>query len=255
VNRLMTAAVIAVGIHGLLLLVKPPWSGDPGPRKGREPISMELHMLPSPETAPAAPEPDPPVPPREEPPVPESAEISVPAPDPEPEPEPQPEPEPEPQPEPEPEPVAVPAPKPELPPRPAPVVEKSVKPAAEPSDWDRKPLTEPEVTSLAVPGPVSVVPEPGPAEVIEAKPRYRENDPPEYPRIARRRGYSGTVVLKVSVSEDGYAEDVRVFSSSGYRVLDESAVAAVSEWLFEPGTINGSPVSMSVKVPVRFTLN
>ena len=127
-----------------------------------------------------------------------------------------------------------------------------------PSDSSRtKEIEAPAETGRREPDRItspSPIPEPSAPAVREATPRYLENDPPEYPRIARRRGYSGTVVLEVLVSGQGRAEEVKVISSSGHRMLDESALAAVAAWRFEPGTINGSPVSMRVKVPVRFTL-
>jgi periplasmic protein TonB len=100
----------------------------------------------------------------------------------------------------------------------------------------------------------STISEPPAPAIIEAKPKYLENDPPDYPRIARRRGYCGTVVVEVFVSRTGRAEDVTLFSSSGHRILDESALSAVADWRFEPGTKNGIPVPMRVKVPVRFSL-
>jgi len=103
----------------------------------------------------------------------------------------------------------------------------------------------------SVPSTISDPPTPA---IIEAKPKYLENDPPDYPRIARRRGYSGTVVVEVLVSRSGRAEEVRLSSSSGHRILDKAALSAVAEWRFEPGKKNGIPVSMRVKVPVRFNL-
>lgn len=90
--------------------------------------------------------------------------------------------------------------------------------------------------------------------IIEAKPKYLENDPPKYPRVARRRGYSGTVVVEVLVSASGRAEEVQLFSSSGHGILDKAALSAVYEWRFEPGTKNGIAVSTRVNVPVRFRL-
>jgi len=39
--------------------------------------------------------------------------------------------------------------------------------------------------------------------VIEAVPLYKVNPPPEYPRLARKRGYQGTVVLDVLVDQNG----------------------------------------------------
>ena len=88
----------------------------------------------------------------------------------------------------------------------------------------------------------------------EAIPLYKVNPPPEYPRTARRRGLQGTVMLSVLVNESGQVENIWVFTSSGYRLLDNAALKAVRNWLFEPGKIGERNAEMWVKVPVRFEL-
>jgi protein TonB len=88
----------------------------------------------------------------------------------------------------------------------------------------------------------------------EAKPLYQNNPPPEYPRLARRRGYEGTVVLKVLVDEKGRVEEMRLFKSSKHRILDKAAMASVKKWEFRPGMRGEEPVKMWVRVPIRFQL-
>jgi len=92
------------------------------------------------------------------------------------------------------------------------------------------------------------------ASILEAIPAYRANPSPEYPAIARRRGYEGTVLVEVLVNRDGRVEDLRLSQSSGYSVLDQAAMNSMRGWLFEPATINDKKVEMWVKVPVRFHL-
>jgi protein TonB len=70
--------------------------------------------------------------------------------------------------------------------------------------------------------------------VREAVPLYKVNPPPEYPRLARKRGYQGTVVLEVMVDQNGRVGDLRLFTSSGHSILDKKAMASVKGWLFEP---------------------
>ena len=99
----------------------------------------------------------------------------------------------------------------------------------------------------------------GPSEleapiVQEAKPLYRRNPSPKYPRLARRRGYEGTVVLEVLVDRSGRVKDLRVADPSRYPVLDKAARASVESWLFEPGRRRDVPVDMWVRVPIRFQL-
>jgi protein TonB len=90
--------------------------------------------------------------------------------------------------------------------------------------------------------------------IYEAKPAYRSNPSPKYPRIAVIRGYQGNVLLDVLVTADGNAEDVKIFKSSGYPVLDKAAESTVKLWLFEPGRIGKRKVDMWVRVPIRFEL-
>lgn len=93
------------------------------------------------------------------------------------------------------------------------------------------------------------------ARIIQkASPLYQINPPPKYPRIARRRGYEGTVVLEVFVDESGRPKKVVLFSSSGHTLLDKAALKAVRNWRFQPGRIDGISEAMNVKVPVRFQL-
>jgi protein TonB len=90
--------------------------------------------------------------------------------------------------------------------------------------------------------------------VREARPMYRENPKPEYPRLARRRAYQGTVVLEVLVDQEGRVVDLRVFASSGHQVLDRAAMKSVKTWLFEPGMRGDERVAMWVRIPIRFQL-
>ncbi len=85
-------------------------------------------------------------------------------------------------------------------------------------------------------------------------PRYRSNDRPAYPLAARLRGYEGMVLLSVEVSADGRVDDLMVKRSSGYEVLDRSALEAVRNWTFEPARRMGQPVRMRVDIPVKFVL-
>ena len=88
-----------------------------------------------------------------------------------------------------------------------------------------------------------------------ARPLYLTNRAPKYPRMARKKGYEGTVVLEVLVDENGKVDDLMLFKSSGHAILDKAAISSVKKWLFEPGTIGRKRVKMKVKLPVRFKLN
>jgi periplasmic protein TonB len=91
------------------------------------------------------------------------------------------------------------------------------------------------------------------ASVInEAK--YRRQTAPVYPRRALELGQQGIVMLHAEVLPDGRPGDLKVVQSSGYRLLDISALAAVKTWEFEPTNINGAIVTSWVRVPVHFVI-
>lgn len=92
------------------------------------------------------------------------------------------------------------------------------------------------------------------AKVTLAVPQYDENMPPIYPAIARKRGYEGAVMLSAEVLIDGRVGKLRIKKSSGYHILDRSALKAVKKWKFEPARRLGFPIAMWVEVPVRFVL-
>jgi protein TonB len=113
--------------------------------------------------------------------------------------------------------------------------------------------SEPATTAAMLPGTRSKDALSG-AVLKLARPLYKQNTAPPYPRKARRLGYEGLVMLKVLIDENGRVDDLTVLESSGHTVLDRAASSAVRKWLFEPGTEGGIKKRMWVKIPVRFDL-
>lgn len=79
-----------------------------------------------------------------------------------------------------------------------------------------------------------------------------------YPPLARSRGWEGTVLLGLRVESDGHLDKIRIERSSGYAVLDHSALnslnrlgqlAEVSAWL------NGRGMDMQLPVIYRLIEN
>jgi len=95
---------------------------------------------------------------------------------------------------------------------------------------------------------------PFPEITIRARPVYRKNPSPEYPGLARKRGYQGTVFLEALVGADGNVKDLRLLVSSGHPMLDKSALESVKKWVFKPGMRGGQRVEMWVRIPIRFQL-
>ena len=87
-----------------------------------------------------------------------------------------------------------------------------------------------------------------------AIPHQEGNPKPPYPEIARRRGYEGTVRLKVEVLASGKVGSITVQESSGYEILNRSALETVQDWRFIPARFGNIPVKSTVIIPVTFQL-
>ena len=94
----------------------------------------------------------------------------------------------------------------------------------------------------------------GQDNIVYARPKYKENPLPHYPKIARRRGYEGKTLLRVKVLENGKTGKIEVEESSGFKVLDTAALKSVRGWTFVPGKINGKRTEQWISVPIRFVL-
>jgi len=87
------------------------------------------------------------------------------------------------------------------------------------------------------------------------KAAYLHNSYPPYPRISRRRGEEGKVLLRVKVTKTGRAATVQLKKSSGFKRLNKAAYQAVKKWRFVPARKNGKTVTGWVIVPIVFKLN
>lgn len=84
--------------------------------------------------------------------------------------------------------------------------------------------------------------------------KYLNNPPPPYPTSAKERGIEGKVILEVLVSKDGLPLNVKIFSSSGSQLLDQSALETVNNWQFIPAKQFGQNIIAKVFVPIEFKL-
>ena len=75
---------------------------------------------------------------------------------------------------------------------------------------------------------------------------------PQYSRVAVSMHAEGTVVLAATISTSGTITNLRVVS--GPAVLQQSAIAAVSNWRYRPYMLNGQPVEVETTVNVVFNL-
>lgn len=89
----------------------------------------------------------------------------------------------------------------------------------------------------------------------DSRPYKLKNPKPLYPSAARRRGMQGVVFLSIKINKKGFVENINIEKTSGFRILDQSAVSSVSKWQFVPAKNDNEFVSSIVEFPVRFHLN
>jgi len=176
-------------------------------------------------------------------------------------------------PQPAPQPVAVetpPPPKPVPQPVPKPQPKPKVKPKVEPKPTPM-PVTE-APSQIAAPAPEPTPPAPAqpappPAAPAIGKPSMDLAAPknvahlscniaqPDYPAMSKRRGETGTAVIRLTVGLSGKIENVTLQKSSGSSRLDDAALDAVRGSACSPYKENGEAIRATATVPFVFSLN
>jgi TonB family protein len=79
---------------------------------------------------------------------------------------------------------------------------------------------------------------------------------PTYPEEYRNVEATGRVLLRVRVSQEGVVSHIEELSGvDGYPEFTKAAEAAVSQWEFEPATLEGKPVTVDILIPIQFALD
>ena len=76
---------------------------------------------------------------------------------------------------------------------------------------------------------------------------------PKYPRVSRKRGERGKVLVRVFINRDGSSEKVEIEQSSGFNRLDKAAMDSAKKCRFVPAKRNGKPVKTLATIPYTFT--
>ena len=76
---------------------------------------------------------------------------------------------------------------------------------------------------------------------------------PKYPRVSRKRGERGKVLVRVFINRDGSSEKVEIERSSGFNRLDQAAMDSAKKCRFIPAKRNGRPVKTLATIPYTFT--
>ncbi|MBF8754116.1 energy transducer TonB [Pseudomonas guariconensis] len=163
-------------------------------------------------------------------------------------------------------PPPVPAPPVVQPPPPPAVDELAAKPKAKPKPVPKpvvkqQPKPQPKLVDAPPPAPVAAPappapapPAPAPVTPASANAAYLKNPAPEYPQMAHRRGWEGSVLLRVEVLASGKPGQIQIQKSSGRPVLDDAALAAVKRWSFVPAKQGEVAQVGWVSVPIDFKL-
>ena len=76
---------------------------------------------------------------------------------------------------------------------------------------------------------------------------------PKYPRVSRKRGERGRVLVRVFINRDGSSEKVEIEKTSGFNRLDKAAMDSAKKCRFIPAKRNGKPVKTLATIPYTFT--
>lgn len=221
--RVLSATVAVAAIHVALLGVVLTLRNEPAPAPVEVRV-MTAELLPAPVAAPVAMQSIAPPPPKPTPPVHTKPKVQ-----PKPTPTPRPTPTPLPQaaaPSPAPVPAAAPDPTPPAPAAPA-------APTA--------PVAGPQTMQISAPKNVSHL------DCNAVK--------PDYPALSRRRGETGTALVRFVVGLTGKLEDIELKKSSGYSRLDDAALGAAHATTCKPYLENGQPVRAAYTQPYDFNLD
>jgi periplasmic protein TonB len=91
---------------------------------------------------------------------------------------------------------------------------------------------------------------------LVSKPTFATRPSPvSYPRLAKRRGVQGQVMVEVWIDQTGRQIKQTLIASSGTSMLDKAALDAIKKWQFSSHIVDGQAIAHRVQIPVRFQLD
>ncbi|MFT4718453.1 MAG: protein TonB [Rickettsiales bacterium] len=126
--------------------------------------------------------------------------------------------------------------------------------------FDQKPETKKEIQKSDYLGKkLNKIPEKVISDLSYSHHTYKigseQNPIPPYPRIAKLRNYQGNVEVSVLSDFQGDVVDAKIHKSSGYPILDKSALVTLKKWSFD---IKDSLINKNryyrIIVPINFIL-
>lgn len=86
----------------------------------------------------------------------------------------------------------------------------------------------------------------------------KHNPPPPYPRIAKLRNIQGKVEICIISDNKGNVVNAEIHKSSGYSILDKSALKTIKGWQFNIDAVsanNSQDNLYRVIIPINFVMN
>ena len=151
--------------------------------------------------------------------------------------------------------------KPKIDPIPQPVLSETVvpdklTPAVKPTDVIEEPVESP-VVNVPIPENAEfseeALPAPVPIFKLTSLPRMIHRQTPVYPDAMKQEGREATVKLEIFLDTKGKVRKVTVIKSGG-DAFDQAAIDAIQHSTFMPANIEGKPVNVLMKIPVKFRL-
>jgi TonB family protein len=84
-------------------------------------------------------------------------------------------------------------------------------------------------------------------------PKTTHSVEPGYTDEAQAQGIMGDVTVSLEIGKDGKPRNIKIVQGLDPG-LDKNAVAALSEWRFDPGTKDGHPVITAATIRISFRL-
>ncbi len=114
-------------------------------------------------------------------------------------------------------------------------------------------MAQPEVEQEPTPPAQTASQESKPMLVKKAEFRAKPT-PVTYPRLARKKGLQGKVMIEVWLDEQGEQIKQVLLESSGHDVLDDQALKTIKKWRFSQRVEQGRAIAHRVQIPINFQL-
>jgi protein TonB len=77
---------------------------------------------------------------------------------------------------------------------------------------------------------------------------------PPYPRLLKRRGIEGYVLVEFTVTEQGLVKDPVIIESRPHEDFGKSVIRTVRYWKFKPYRFNDKPIAVRARQGIDFTM-